>query len=53
VAITAPPATHTVTLSINGQELTVPNHDERYDPVGVCRVCAVEVGARVYAADGA
>jgi formate dehydrogenase major subunit len=25
-------------------------HDERYDPVGVCRVCVVDVGARVYAA---
>src|SRR5215208_2826487 len=69
VAITAPPAAPTVTLSIDGQELTVPEgttiwdaaksvgidipvlcHDERYDPVGVCRVCAVDVGARVYAA---
>ena len=25
-------------------------HDERYDPVGVCRMCIVDVGARVYAA---
>jgi formate dehydrogenase major subunit len=25
-------------------------HDERYDPVGVCRVCVVDIGARVYAA---
>src|ERR1700682_2925038 len=25
-------------------------HDERYDPVGVCRMCDVDVGARVYAA---
>src|ERR1700733_3376260 len=25
-------------------------HDDRYDPVGVCRVCVVDVGARVYAA---
>jgi formate dehydrogenase major subunit len=69
VAITAPPDVRTVTLSIDGQELTVPEgttiwdaaksagieipvlcHDERYDPVGVCRVCAVDVGARVYAA---
>ena len=25
-------------------------HDERYDPVGVCRMCVVDVGARVYAA---
>jgi formate dehydrogenase major subunit len=25
-------------------------HDERYDPVGVCRLCVVDVGSRVYAA---
>jgi formate dehydrogenase major subunit len=25
-------------------------HDERYDPVGVCRTCVVDVGARVLAA---
>jgi hypothetical protein len=25
-------------------------HEERYDPVGVCRMCVVDVGARVYAA---
>jgi ferredoxin len=69
VAITAPPAARTVTPSIDGQELTVPEgttiydaakgagieipvlcHDERYDPVGVCRMCVVDVGARVYAA---
>jgi formate dehydrogenase major subunit len=69
VAITAPPAARTLTLSIDGQELTVPEgttiydaakgagieipvlcHDERYDPVGVCRMCVVDVGARVYAA---
>ena len=25
-------------------------HDERYDPVGVCRMCVVDTGARVYAA---
>jgi formate dehydrogenase major subunit len=69
VAITAPPATRTVTLTIDGREVTVPEgvtiweaakelgidipalcHDERYDPVGVCRTCVVDVGARVYAA---
>jgi formate dehydrogenase major subunit len=69
VAITAPPATRTVTLTIDGREVTAPEgatiweaardagieipvlcHDERYDPVGVCRVCVVDVGARVYAA---
>jgi formate dehydrogenase major subunit len=69
VATTAPPPTKTVTLTIDGQEITVAEgttiwdaakaagieipvlcHDERYDPVGVCRVCAVDVGGRVYAA---
>ncbi|MPZ62221.1 MAG: formate dehydrogenase subunit alpha [Propionibacteriales bacterium] len=25
-------------------------HDERYDPVGVCRMCVVDTGGRVYAA---
>jgi formate dehydrogenase major subunit len=25
-------------------------HDPRYDPVGVCRMCVVDIGARVYAA---
>jgi formate dehydrogenase major subunit len=69
VAITAPPASRTVTLTIDGHEMTVPEgttiweaakdlgieipvlcHDERYDPVGVCRMCVVDVGARVYAA---
>ena len=69
MAITAPPATRTVTLTIDGREVTAPEgatiweaakdagieipvlcHDERYDPVGVCRMCVVDVGARVYAA---
>ncbi len=69
MAITAPPAARTVTLSIDGREVSVPEgttiydaakeagieipvlcHDERYDPVGVCRMCVVDVGARVYAA---
>src|SRR5690349_20094179 len=61
--------TRTVTLTIDGQQVTVPDgttiwaaakaagieipvlcHDERYDPVGVCRMCVVDTGARVYAA---
>ena len=61
--------TRTVTLTIDGQQLTVPEgttiwaaakqagidipvlcHDERYDPVGVCRMCVVDVGARAFAA---
>ncbi|MGH2780275.1 MAG: formate dehydrogenase subunit alpha [Thermoleophilaceae bacterium] len=69
MATTAPSPTRTVTLTIDGREVTVAEgttiwdaakgagieipvlcHDERYDPVGVCRVCAVDVGGRVYAA---
>src|ERR671917_1269996 len=61
--------TRTVTLTVDGREVTVPEgttiwdaakaldieipalcHDERYDPVGVCRTCVVDVGARVLAA---
>jgi formate dehydrogenase major subunit len=33
-----------------GIEIPVLCHDERYDPVGVCRLCVVDVGGRVYAA---
>ena len=33
-----------------GISIPVLCHDERYDPVGVCRMCVVDVGARVYAA---
>ncbi len=33
-----------------GVDIPVLCHDERYDPVGVCRMCAVDVGGRVYAA---
>ena len=63
------PKTTMVTLTINGEELTVTEgatiweaardagieipvlcHDERYDPIGVCRMCVVDVGSRVYAA---
>src|SRR3954462_906751 len=71
VAISTPAPTEirTVSLTIDGQDVTVPEgttiwqaakdigidipvlcHDERYDPVGVCRMCVVDVGARVYAA---
>jgi len=71
VAISTPAPTEirTVSLTIDGRDLTVPEgttiwqaakdagieipvlcHDERYDPVGVCRLCVVDVGARVYAA---
>ena len=33
-----------------GIEIPVLCHDERYDPVGMCRLCVVDVGGRVYAA---
>ena len=33
-----------------GIEIPVLCHDERYDPVGVCRMCVVDVGGRVLAA---
>jgi formate dehydrogenase major subunit len=32
-----------------GIDIPVLCHDERYDPVGVCRVCVVDIGARVLA----
>src|SRR5579863_7338801 len=69
MAITAPESTGTVTLTIDGREVTAPDgttiwqaakaagidipvlcHDERYDPVGVCRMCVVDVGAPAFAA---
>jgi formate dehydrogenase major subunit len=65
----APARPRTVTLTIDGAAVTVPEgttiwtaardagsdipvlcHDERYDPVGVCRMCVVDTGARAYAA---
>ena len=33
-----------------GIDIPVLCHDERYDPVGVCRVCVVDIGGRVFAA---
>jgi formate dehydrogenase major subunit len=33
-----------------GVDIPVLCHDERYDPVGVCRMCVVDTGGRVYAA---
>ena len=69
MAITAPESTGTVTLTIDGREVTAPEgstiwqaakaagidipvlcHDERYDPVGVCRMCVVDTGAPAFAA---
>src|SRR5262252_8222308 len=64
MAITAPDRTGTVTITIDGREITAAEgstiweaakaagldipvlcHDERYDPVGVCRMCVVDVVA--------
>jgi formate dehydrogenase major subunit len=69
MAITAPDRTGTVTLTIDGREVTAAEgstifqaakaagidipvlcHDERYDPVGVCRMCVVDVGAPAFTA---
>src|ERR1700746_3889303 len=69
MVIHAPAKTKTVSLTIDGVQVTVPEgtpispaaqnagidipvlcHDERFDPVGVCRMCVVDVGARAYAA---
>jgi formate dehydrogenase major subunit len=69
MTIQAPVKARTVSLTIDGAAVTVPEgttiwdaakgagidipvlcHDERYDPVGVCRMCVVDVGARAYAA---
>ena len=33
-----------------GIDIPVLCHDERFDPVGVCRMCVVDVGAPAYAA---
>ncbi len=33
-----------------GIDIPVLCHDERFDPVGVCRMCVVDVGARAFAA---
>lgn len=50
-AVTVPEGT-TIWAAAKGAGIDIPVlcHDERYDPVGVCRLCVVDVGARVYAA---
>src|SRR5215469_8777685 len=69
MAITAPESVGTVTLAIDGREITAPEgstiyqaardagidipvlcHNDRFDPVGVCRMCVVDVGAPAFAA---
>jgi formate dehydrogenase major subunit len=46
------PAGTTIWDAAKGVGIDIPAlcHDERYAPVGVCRMCAVDVGGRVYAA---
>src|SRR5215211_2560456 len=46
------PAGTTIFGAAKGAGIDIPVlcHDERYDPVGVCRMCVVDVGQRVYAA---
>src|SRR5690348_10203441 len=69
MAITAPESVGTVTLAIDGREVTAAEgstiyqaardagidipvlcHNDRFDPVGVCRMCVVDVGAPAFAA---
>src|SRR5215831_18113718 len=51
VQVTVPEGT-TIWAAARDAEIDIPVlcHDERYDPVGVCRMCVVDVGARAYAA---
>src|SRR5215217_6339399 len=51
VELTVPSGTTIYTAAKSaGIDIPVLCHDERYDPVGVCRMCAVDVGGRVLAA---
>jgi formate dehydrogenase major subunit len=51
VEVTVPSGTTIYTAAKEaGIDIPVLCHDERYDPVGVCRMCAVDVGGRVLAA---
>jgi formate dehydrogenase major subunit len=51
VELTVPAGTTIWTAARDtGIEIPVLCHDERYDPVGVCRMCCVDVGGRVLAA---
>src|SRR3954471_1126876 len=51
VAVTVPSGTTIFTAAKHaGIDIPVLCHDERYDPVGVCRMCVVDVGGRVLAA---
>src|SRR4051794_24872361 len=51
VELTVPAGTTIYTAAKEaGIDIPVLCHDERYDPGGVCRMCAVDVGGRVLAA---
>src|SRR3954453_2605888 len=51
VEVTVPSGTTIFTAAKDaGIDIPVLCHDERYDPVGVCRMCVVDVGGRVLAA---
>src|ERR687889_460341 len=51
IEVTVPAGTTIYTAAQQvGVEIPVLCHDERYDPVGVCRMCAVDTGGRVLAA---
>jgi len=51
VELTVPAGTTIYTAAKEaGIDIPVLCHDERFDPVGVCRMCAVDVGGRVLAA---
>src|SRR5918995_1346269 len=51
VSVTVPAGTTIYAAAQSaGIDIPVLCHDERYDPVGVCRMCAVDVGGRVLAA---
>ncbi|MET0685602.1 MAG: 2Fe-2S iron-sulfur cluster-binding protein, partial [Solirubrobacteraceae bacterium] len=51
IAVTVPEGTTILDAAKHvGIDIPVLCHDERYDPVGVCRMCAVDTGGRVMAA---
>src|SRR6478609_4998933 len=51
VELTVPAGTTIYTAAKEaGIDIPVLCHDERFDPVGVCRMCVVDVGGRVLAA---
>src|SRR3977135_1650076 len=51
VPVTLPSGTTIYTAAkAAGIDIPVLCHDERYDPVGVCRMCVVDVGAPAFAA---